>query len=162
MKLETHNLTLKLTSLEQARAEVDAMSQMEKEQLSDDWLALLASATETDPWIIGFQIFHREQNDVVGQCGFKGPPTDEGVVEIAYFVYPGSEGNGYATEAARALVDYAMQQKTVSLVRAHTLPETNASTSVLTKCGFQRTGEVVDPNDGIVWRWDLPRDVVDV
>jgi ribosomal-protein-alanine N-acetyltransferase len=36
-----------------------------------------------------------------------------------------------------------------------TRPEYNASGRVLTACGFERTGEVVDPEDGLVWRWDL-------
>ena len=29
-----------------------------------------------------------------------------------------------------------------------------ASTRVLTKCGFSRIGEVIDPDDGLVWRWE--------
>ncbi len=37
---------------------------------------------------------------------------------------------------------------------AHTLPAPNASTRVLAKCGFERTGEVEDPEDGLVWRWE--------
>ena len=99
----------------------------------------------------------RDNEVIVGQCGFKGPPTPDGVVEIAYGVEPESEGNGYATEAAQALVGYAFQNKDVLLVRAHTLPEANASTRVLTKCGFRRVGEVVDPDDGPVWRWEKQR-----
>ena len=78
-------------------------------------------------------------------------------IEIAYGVEPESEGNGYATEAAQALVGYAFQCKDVLLIRAHTLPEANASTRVLTKCGFGHVGEVTDPEDGPVWRWDKQR-----
>jgi [ribosomal protein S5]-alanine N-acetyltransferase len=26
---------------------------------------------------------------------------------------------------------------------------------VLTRCGFERTGQVVDPEDGLVWRWEI-------
>lgn len=56
-----------------------------------------------------------------------------------------------------ALVRFALETKDVKLVRAHTLPEANASTRVLTKCGFRHTEDVVDPEDGPVWRWELPR-----
>ena len=38
--------------------------------------------------------------------------------------------------------------------RAHTLPTPNASTRVLAKCCFQYIGEVIDPEDGLVWRWE--------
>ncbi len=31
----------------------------------------------------------------------------------------------------------------------------NASTRVLTKCKFKWVGEVMDPEDGLVWRWEL-------
>ena len=41
------------------------------------------------------------------------------------------------------------------LVRAHTLPHENASTRVLTKCKFSCVGEVMGPEDGLVWRWEL-------
>ncbi len=29
-----------------------------------------------------------------------------------------------------------------------------ASGRVLIKCGFRRIGEVIDPEDGLVWRWE--------
>jgi RimJ/RimL family protein N-acetyltransferase len=40
------------------------------------------------------------------------------------------------------------------IVRAHTLPERNASTRILEKCGFTFRGEILDPEDGLVWRWE--------
>jgi ribosomal-protein-alanine N-acetyltransferase len=52
-------------------------------------------------------------------------------------------------------VDFALASGQVQLVRAHTLPEVNASTRVLLKCGFRHVGTVVDPDDGPVWRWEL-------
>ena len=91
---------------------------------------------------------------VIGSCGFKGPPDSDGIVEIAYAIAPGYCGRGFATEVARALVAYALDDGCVRTVRAHTLPESNASTRVLAKCGFRRIGEVTDPEDGLVWRWE--------
>ena len=76
------------------------------------------------------------------------------LVEIAYGIVPGYQGQGYATEAAAALVEFAFGSGQVSAVRAHTVPTTNASTRVLKKCGFQCLGEVDDPEDGVVWRWE--------
>src|SRR5438046_10487620 len=81
-------------------------------------------------------------------------PTADGMVEIAYGVNPEKQGKGYATEAAEALVAFALSSGRVRVVRAHTLPEPNASTRVLAKCGFRHIGEVVDPEDGLVWRWE--------
>lgn len=152
-RLQTQRLELVLPTAEEALAGIDAMSPAEKEHLSDDWLELVKNATSSDPWIHGFSITFRDDDVVVGQCGFKGPPSSDGIVEIAYAVHPDHQCRGYATEAAEALVAYAFTNGDVSAVRAHTLPETNASTRVLTKCGFQHVGEVMDPDDGLVWRW---------
>ena len=152
--IETSNLRLVLQSPEDTRAQIDEMTPSEKSELSADWLALVDSARSADPWIHRFALVQKADNAVVGSCGFKGPPTPDGAVEISYGVAPDYQGNGYATEAAQALVSYAFSNSTVRIVRAHTLTKANASTRVLTKCGFQRIGEVIDPDDGLVWRWE--------
>lgn len=154
MKLHTPHLTLVLESLDEVRKRIEGLSDADRAQLSPEWLRLLAAAACPNPWIVGFRMVCRDNDAVVGQCGFKGPPSADGVVEIAYFVQPESGGRGFATEAAEALVSYASGRNGVRTVRAHTLPEMNASTRVLSKCGFGRVGEVVDPDDGPVWRWE--------
>jgi [ribosomal protein S5]-alanine N-acetyltransferase len=75
-------------------------------------------------------------------------------VEIAYGIAPGYEGQGYATEAARALIEFALERVDVTSIRAHTKPTNNASGRVLAKNGFHQLGEVDDPEDGLVWRWE--------
>ena len=131
------------------------MSDADRAQLSAEWLGLLAACQSADPWIIGFSMRKTASGNPVGQCGFKGPPNQDGEVEIAYMVLPEKQGNGFATEAAKALVEYAFSKSGVTCVLAHTLPEENASTRVLSKCQFQQLGEVIDPEDGPVWRWGI-------
>lgn len=125
-------------------------------EVSPDWLARLRSAVGQgpNPWRHGFWVIEKETGEIVGGAGFKGEPDGAGVVEIAYGVVPSREGRGYATEAARALIHFAGNDARVRTIRAHTLPEANASTRVLRKCGFVHVGEVVDPEDGPVWRWE--------
>ncbi|MGH7585434.1 MAG: GNAT family N-acetyltransferase [Gemmatimonadales bacterium] len=96
----------------------------------------------------------------IGTCGFKGPPDADGVVEIAYHTFPAFERQGYATEMARALRDLASADPDVQLVRAHTLRERNTSVRILETLGFDFRGEVIEPGDGPVWRWEaIPRRV---
>ena len=139
---------------------LEALSESEKKEVSADWLARLHAAAPTDPWTHGYSMMLRNGDRQVGHAGFKGPPTSDWVVEIAYGVATEFQGNGYATEAANALTDFAFDTGQVRIVRAHTLPEPNASTRVLTKCGFRFAGEVVDPEDGLVWRWEKHNDSV--
>ena len=152
--ITTRNLELVLQTPEETAALIDGMTPSEKAELSADWLAQIQSATSSNPWLHGFTLIQRARDAVIGSCGFKGPPTADGVVKIAYGIAPDYQGNGYATEAAQALVSYAFSNSKVRIVRAHTRPEPNASTRVLTKCGFRRVGDVMDPDDGLVWRWE--------
>jgi len=138
---------------------VERMSASERAQLSADWLARFHASVAEDPWVHGFRLVRRDTGAVVGTCSFKGPPS-AGTVEIAYGVSPDQQGKGYATEAALALVAYAFSFAEVRVVRAHTLPDSTASKRVLTKCGFRHVGEVIDPEDGVVSRFERMFEVV--
>lgn len=108
----------------------------------------------TPPWV-GYVAI--ENSVPVGTCAFKSPPVD-GRVEIAYGTMPGYEGRGIATAMARGLVRIARHENESLTVFAQTLPEENASTSILKKLGFRLIGTVEHPEDGMVWEWELPPD----
>jgi ribosomal-protein-alanine N-acetyltransferase len=112
-----------------------------------------------DPWKDGFAVLHIADNTVIGLCSFTGPPNADEMVEIAYGIAPGYQNRGHATEAAQELIAYARASGQVRTIRAHTLPQHNASTRVLLKCGFTFLGEVTHPEDGIVWRWEMPHKI---
>ena len=174
MTLETAHLLLTLYSPKHLLALIEGREHFERsfglpaaeglreflvsDEVSPAWLAQLHTSEAEDPWVHGFAIVHREERLVVGNVGFKGPPDDHGVVEIGYGIVSAFEGRGYATEAADACSDFAFADGRVRLVRAHTRPTKNASTRVLEKCRFIRTGAVEDPEDGPVWRWERPRE----
>ena len=102
------------------------------------------------PWIGYLAI---ENGACVGTCGFNGPQRSN-EVEIAYFTFPGNEGMGVATRMASALLAIAQKARPdPPSVLAHTLPEENASTSILRKLGFSLEGEVIHPEDGNIWQW---------
>jgi RimJ/RimL family protein N-acetyltransferase len=100
----------------------------------------------------GSHLFFDDDGALVGFGGWKGPPMD-GVVELGYAVAPSRQGRGIATAVVRELVERA-RIAGVRVVCAHTLPERSASTTVLERCGFEFAGEVVDPDEGVVWRWE--------
>lgn len=152
MNIETKRLTLIRQTPQDALDMVEAMTPEDRAQVSPVWLEKLRTAP--DPWMLGYRLVHRESGAAVGNCLFKTPPSTEGKVEIAYGIDPQYQNQGYATEAAQALVEHAFQTGQVRVVLAHTLSEPNASTRVLAKCGFTNVGEVIDPEDGRVWRWE--------
>src|SRR6266550_2286912 len=126
-------------------------------EISPRWIEQLRAAAGPDPWVLGYFVFHRESNTRIGSGGFKGEPGADGVVEIAYGIDETYQRQGYATEVARALVDAAFADPRVCVVCAHTLPGGRASARVLEKCGFTRVPDVIDPADGLVWRFEKRR-----
>jgi RimJ/RimL family protein N-acetyltransferase len=100
-------------------------------------------------------LFLLPDNTLIGSGGYVGPPQD-GVVEFGYEVAPEFRGKGLGVAAAKAMVDKAAATGAVSMVIAHTLAHENPSTRTLRRLGFSRTGELVDPEDGPIWRWELP------
>ena len=122
---------------------------------STEFVARVEAAKQSDPWQFGFAVIQKVDNVVIGTCGFPGPPDSDGVVEIAYGIAPAYQGKGYATEAARALIDFAIRDPRVKTICAHTLAERTASTRILEKCSFRKTGDAVDPENNLaVWRWE--------
>lgn len=153
----TSRLALVPNTPEDARAQIARMSERERAELSPQWLEGLNAATTVDPWVLGFSVVMHDTGTVVGTCGFKGPPDSDGMVEIAYGIDSAHQNNGYATEAAAALVRFALASGNVRVVRAHTMDRTGASARVLTKCDFRPLGQVVEPEDGLVWRWEIEK-----
>jgi len=136
MDLQTKNLKLVPPhTLEDVRAMIDAMDPAEKAQMSADWLEMLNNATSIDPWIHGFSIVLRSSDSVVGQAGFKGPPTADGIVEIAYGIAPDHQGKGYAKACVSAVTAYAVDRDLVPLY--NTQGDNVASQCVARAVGYQ-------------------------
>ncbi|NMP21651.1 GNAT family N-acetyltransferase [Sulfobacillus harzensis] len=96
-------------------------------------------------------IIHVEDNVVIGSMGFKSPPNENGLVEMGYDIVPSYRGQGYATEMARALVNWAQQQSSVHHLTAECLSDNWASIRVLEKLGMQRIEE-----HGTIIYWEFP------
>jgi [ribosomal protein S5]-alanine N-acetyltransferase len=106
------------------------------------------------PWLPYLFVF-RPDRSVVGLGGFKSVPDARQSIEIGYSVAPIYQGKGFATSAARQLIEITFESKLVDCVRAHTLAEQNASTRVLEKCGMNKESETIDPDLGNLWRWEI-------
>lgn len=90
-------------------------------------------------WYLPWSIKLRKEDTLLGDIGFKGPVTNN-AVEIGYGLEETYWGNGYATEAATAMKDYAFSQEGCYFVEAETEPSNAASQRVLEKLGFVPDG----------------------
>jgi ribosomal-protein-alanine N-acetyltransferase len=151
--LKTTRLTLTMRSLENTKEWVASLPPEVQREISPIWLARLNGAIEPTPWICGFDIVRSEDQASVGSCAFKSPP-ENGLVEIAYGIEDAYQRQGFATEAAVALTEFALADKDVRTVCAHTKQDNIASIKVLEKAGFTAKGTVIDPEDGEVLRYE--------
>ena len=118
-------------------------------EMLEQTFALLTGAPRPDPW--GCYLAELD-GAMVGTCAFKAAPDAAGEVELAYMTFPAFEGRGHATAMAGALAAIAEEAGATPI--AHTLPQENASNKALKRNGFSFAGEVQDPEDGLVWRWE--------
>ncbi|WP_257130923.1 GNAT family N-acetyltransferase [Bacillus pseudomycoides] len=72
-------------------------------------------------------IIHKEDNIIIGEMGCKGAPDSTGTVEIGYSIVSNYQGNGYATEMARAFVKWLQQTEEVQTIQADCLTSNAAS-----------------------------------
>ena len=91
-------------------------------------------------------------DEVVGLCGYKHPPSGDGKVEIGYGIARGRRGFGYASRAVAAMLDRARSDASISVVVAATAVANVVSQRVLERNGFVRTGTSYDEDDGeLIW-----------
>jgi len=117
-----------------------------------DLLDILPLQATASPWQRRYGIWaivERSTNTVIGDVGFHGPPDETGATEIGYSVIPDRRGRGYATEAATALVEWAVRQPRITVILARCEAANAASIRTLERIGFGRVAEA----DGIIaWR----------
>jgi RimJ/RimL family protein N-acetyltransferase len=101
-----------------------------------DAQAFLTAANTGDGEIV-FLITARS-GSIVGCCGIA--KLDGKAPEIGYWLGVSFWGNGYATEATRAVIDHAFGELGYDALLAGARVSNPASRRVLEKCGFQWTG----------------------
>lgn len=84
-----------------------------------------------------FAVELRDTGDVVGRIGFLTTDIDETAdAELHYHLAPRAWGNGLATEATRAVLDWGFGRGHFARVVAAIHPENHASRRVAEKCGL--------------------------
>jgi RimJ/RimL family protein N-acetyltransferase len=94
-----------------------------------------------DPGPYGmYQLVRQADSMVVGDIGFHAPPDPGGTVTVGYGLAAQARGNGYATEALQALIDWALAQPEVRRVEADTAHGNIPSQRVMERAGMRLIG----------------------
>jgi RimJ/RimL family protein N-acetyltransferase len=102
---------------------------------SEQWLNMLSSLWESEQ--IGFcAVIEKTSNKVIGWCGlWKLIETSE--IEVGYAIDKAFWKKGFASEAAKAFLDYGFEVLNLETIAAVARPENIASRRVMEKLGMQ-------------------------
>jgi ribosomal-protein-alanine N-acetyltransferase len=99
-------------------------------------------AEQYDLW----PLLKKSSEQVIGHCGLlekEVDGTDE--IEVIYILKASEWGKGYATEIAKAIIDYAFVKRKLERLIALIEPENAASEHVAVKIGMKLEKEVIRP-----------------
>ncbi len=101
------------------------------------WLPNTRLYPDLYQWYTNWQIILKSENRIIGNIGFAGYPNDYGETLVGYMISKPHQGNGYAIEALRALVNWGFSFSTLKVIKADTTIDNKASQKVLTNVGFR-------------------------
>lgn len=111
---------------------------------------------EADAWSwVGLD---RARSDAVVFGGLGFGLNDRRVATLGDSVYPRDEGRGYASEFARALVEWVFRENSDCVAVEATIPVGHlASMRVAEKCGMSAVGTASDPEVGEILIYRVER-----
>jgi len=142
--LETKRLVLRAPRFEDAKAVVTLANDRRvaentariphpyRQADADEWITGVTAGACKETFLITLD------GAPIGACGLdmRDAPTPE----LGYWLGAQYWGHGFATEAARAVIDYAFEHLEHDALQAGARVSNPASRRVLEKCGFQWTG----------------------
>ncbi len=126
--------------------------------LMEDALPYIRDRLLTAPADLGWWawvIVVRATKEAAGILGLAGRTDDDSAVVLGYTIYPAFERRGYATEASQAMVSWALDQPSVSRVRATIPPDHTPSLRVANKLGMRQVGTDHDDDVGDVLVYEV-------
>jgi RimJ/RimL family protein N-acetyltransferase len=99
------------------------------------WLTNIATARKG----LTLGVFDKDADAFMGAAGYRYG-GDETLPELGYWIGEPYWGRGYATEAARAVIDHAFTEGGLETLKGGCRVTNQGSRRVLEKCGFQWTG----------------------
>ncbi|WP_436864576.1 GNAT family N-acetyltransferase [Bacillus fungorum] len=112
---------------------------MSKEEVNDYIGQLISHWEQYDfgVWLL----VNRNTGNLLGHCGLR-KVNETGEIEIMYLLAPEYWGNGYASEAVEASIQYAIETMNVKRIIARVKVANENSKKLLRKLGFTYTHDV--------------------
>jgi len=96
-----------------------------------DWIEHAIAEQELEGFSI-WPVIRKDTGTLIGRCGLHR--TENGDIEVAWVLARDQCGQGFATEAARAAIDYGLRVMKLNQLCALILPLNSASVAVANRC----------------------------
>ena len=103
-----------------------------------------------DSNIFGWSIFLKPEyaengkEEIIGQVTAQENGEDITVRDVGWYIDPKYQGKGYATEAAKAMIDYMFKEAGINSISSGAVKDNIASCKMFEKLGFNKIGEVTE------------------
>ena len=83
-----------------------------------------------------------DNGQLIGSCGIRRKPDNDWEADIGYELAPDFWGRGYATESARAMVNFGFHKLRLRRISSWCIADNAASVRVLERLGFRQEGRL--------------------
>ena len=90
-----------------------------------------------------FALYHTGDARVIGEVGIYFHPEPESKGDIGWSLHPDYQGHGYATEAARVLLEYGFAQRSLRRITSVCDTRNPASFRLMERLGMRREGHLL-------------------
>lgn len=124
-------------------------------------LDVMATRAPGEPGWVQLTVELLEGGTLIGDVGMSPADGEPGVLKVGYTIAPEHQGNGYATEAVRALISYGLSRLDAEIVRIYADADNLASIRVAEKAGLTLIERFEYEDEGetsLVVRYEIRRD----
>ncbi len=108
-----------------------------------------------NPDVFCWSVFLKEKGDAIGQVSAQESGKELDIRDVGWFMDPDYQGCGYATEAARAMIDYMFNVADIKKIESGAAKVNNASCNIFKKLGFSYVKDEEHPSPYTFYDGDL-------
>lgn len=100
----------------------------------------IAESISNPRFVFDLAVCLKDTNLQIGGCGIRRDSEQSAVANLGWAINPDYQNQGYATEAARRLIEFGFNELGVSVIYATCDTRNGASYKVMEKLGLKRVG----------------------
>ena len=128
------------------------------EEAAIKWIRWVRERNAEGRLIVNFYVWLTQTDECVGRVYIHSKPELDGEIEVGYGMAEEHRCKGYATEAGKALVQYAFEKAGQDVLAAIIKPENTASRRVIEKLGVENCGvRTVPDENNVICEFDYYR-----